>query len=129
MMAISDETKKIISDGIWASDPDERVLPSRVGVDRERGWTASYEQHITGRLPERKVWNQRFHEIDSALTDILTYGIPLWDAEVDYVPTEDAHCFVTSAAGKLWYTSTSTGPSYRNVTDPDGPLQSIWREY
>ena len=74
------------------------------------------------------MFNARDFEIDSGLIDIADSGVLSWDAEVDYVPADDAVCFVTTASG-LWLTRMSTGPSFGNVTDPQTAGQTVWRRF
>ena len=64
------------------------------------------------------MFNQRDHELDAGLIDVAAYGVPAWDAEVDYTPASDAACFATTATG-LHLTNTATGPATGNATDPD----------
>ena len=128
-MAISDAFKALISDGAWARSPSaEREEPQDVDLVREIGWPLSYEQVGTGREPERTVFNQLHYEITSALLDIAAYGVLPWDPGVDYVPTADAHCFVTTNS-RLWVTDQRNGPSFGNATNPDRTGQTIWQLY
>ena len=86
-------------------------------------WPVSYEQIGSGDEPERTVFNQREYEFTAALIDIAATGVPAWDVEVDYQPASDAACFVTTPTG-LWLTTTNTGPTYSNATDPDASGQA-----
>lgn len=128
-MPVVQALKDLIGDGAWAADtPDERQTPEDAGLTRAMGWPVSYEQRGSGKHPERRVFNQLHWEITSAILDIAHCGVPPHSLEVDYVPTDDAECFVTTTSG-LWRTRTATGPSYDNAVSPDTEGQTIWRRY
>ena len=129
-MALSDPYKALIADGVFASsDAAERLTPAEAGLDRAEGWPLPYEQIGSGKFPEREVFNNHFYEKTSGLLDIAKFGVPQWDAEVDYPVTADAKPFVTTASG-LWVSDVNTGPAYGNATDPDTPnQQTVWRLY
>ena len=126
---VSQAYKDLISAGAWARDDDAlKELPEDLGIDRADGYPVAYEQQGTGKHPELEGWNQRFYEIDSGCIDVALTGIPAWDADVDYTPTTDAHCFAVTATG-LHVTAVNTGPSFDNTTDPDAESQTVWRRY
>ena len=126
---VSQQYKDLISDGIWAEDVDaNRETPADLGLTREDGYPVAYEQIGSGSEPERTGWNQREYEFTSALIDFANGGVPAWDVEVDYTPASDAACFTTTATG-LHLTTTNTGPTYGNATDPDAIGQAVWRRY
>ena len=129
LMAISAAYKALIADGVWASSPTaDRAPPSDFGLQDIVGWPLPYEQRGAGKEPEREVFNELHHRVGSGLIDMARFGVPQWDAEVDYRPTADAHCFVTTRTG-LWVTDQPTGPAFGNATDPDQVGQDIWRQF
>ena len=126
---VSQGYKDILSDGAWAnSSSADKETPEDAGLTRGNGWPVSYEQIGSGDEPERTVFNQREYECTAALIDIAATGVPAWDVAVDYEPTVDAACFVTTSTG-LWLTTVNTGPSYSNATDPGASGQAVWRRY
>lgn len=128
-MAISQATKDLVADGVWArSAGAARAEPEDFGLDEAEGWPLPYEQVGSGKEPEREVFNELHHRISAGIIDTVHYGVPAWDAEVNYQPTADAHCFVTTASG-LHVTDQGTGPMFGNATDPDASGQTIWRRY
>ena len=126
-MALSAGTRSLAAAGVWAEDGD-RQSAEDADVDRAQGWDQRYEQIDSGRLPERAVWNGRDWEQESALFDILLAGVPAWDPDVDYQPTDEAHCFVTTATG-LHVSLRASGPGLGGPVDPDGDGQDAWRVY
>ena len=126
---VSDGYKDILSDGAWANGAGHnRELPEDEGMTRANGWPVAFEQIGSGLTPQRKVFNQRDYETDSALIDIAAMGVPAWDVEIDYIPATNTACFVTTDTG-LHLTFTNTGPSFSNATDPDASGQAVWRLY
>ena len=118
------QAKKILS-GVWASGDDaERESPEDAGIDREEGWGLPYEQPGSGALPEREVWNQRWRELDGAFAEEMRYGVPRWDAGVDY-----AQGAFANVDGVLRVALAPTGPATGNPTDPESPGQQVWRIY
>ena len=126
---VSQAYKDLLTGGVWASSAvADRADPEEVGLNRADGWPVAYEQQGSGSEPERTVFNELDHELDAGLVDVAAYGVPTWDAEVNYTPASDAACFATTTTG-LWLTFTATGPATGNATDPDAVGQTIWRRY
>ncbi len=127
-MTVSAASKALLGLGEWASDGTQRATPESFGLDRAKGWTVPYEQHDTGRNPERLLFNQRLGEITAALVNILTWGILPWDEDVDYQPPVGQCVFVVTGNG-IWRTETPNGPSLGGVVDPDTAGQTVWKAY
>ena len=128
-MAISDATKALIADGIWASsEAADRETPENLGIRRIDGWTVAYEQPGSGREPERTLFNEQGFEQESAIHDIVGFGVLAWDAGVDYVHDDTGHAFATTSTG-LWVSERASGPARGNATNPDTPGQTVWRRY
>ena len=131
-MPISDATKEILGEAVWAgSAQGERAEPADLGIDEAVGWGVAYEQPGTGKFPERVVFNELTYRATSAIRDIFATGVPAWDAAVDYRPDlveARAACFATTPTG-LWVTVINTGPSFGNATDPELSGQAVWRRY
>ena len=117
---IDAEAKKI---QLWAQDGD-RENPEDLGLDRDIGWPAAYEQIGSGRFPERTVFNQLFRELSGWADDLIRFGILPWDENVDY----NRFAFVV-AGGKLHVAQEATGPVHGNPTDPEEAGQTVWRVY
>ena len=109
-MPISDETAKILEGEVWASaagalkqDPGD-ATPA---VTRANGWTAPYSSTI---VPEQETFQGRFNELDSAVVDIFTAGVPFYDARIDYPAGA-----VTNEAGTLSRALRENGPNQANA--------------
>ena len=128
-MAVSQATKDLIADGIWASsDSAQRETFDELGIDRAIGYDAAYEQVGTGKFPERTGFNQMFHELTASFLDMFAYGIPAWDTDVDYLITTTTVPFVVTATG-LWLALVNSGPDLGNATNPETAGQTVWRRY
>ncbi len=126
-MAVSAGLKSLLSAGVWAASGDRRT-PAGEGLDRSVGWPESYEQPAAEEYPERAVFNQRLFEVGAAVVDIAARSVPAWDAAVDYQPTDDAHCFVTTRSG-LHVSLRASGPGEGGPVNPDSVGQDAWRVY
>ena len=121
--------KALLSAGVWARAASaDRTDPEDVGLDRATGWPLAYEQRGSGKRPEREVFNQRDHEIDSGLVDVANYGVLPWDGEVSYAHTAAAAVFVTTPTG-LHVSLRSSGPAHGGAVNPDTGGQTAWRRY
>lgn len=119
----------LIDDGPWASDANaQRESFADLGIDVADGYPVSYEQLRSGKVVERTGWNEYHHRLTAALGHIGQHGVAQWNANIDYVPTDTAACFVTTPTG-LWLTRVSTGPRFGNAVSPDVLGQSVWRRY
>ena len=124
---VSAGTKALVADGPWARTGNRRT-PEDAGIDRAEGWTEAYEQRGSGKLPEAAVTNQRRYEHEDAFIHVVARGVPAWSADLDYEPSADAHCFVTTSTG-LWVSSVASGPTNGGAVNPDAPGQTTWRRY
>ena len=62
----------------WARNAgtEDRDVPENLGLDRELGFTVSYEQ-IGGDAPERQVFNQLLFELTACIAHMRDNGLPL----------------------------------------------------
>ena len=126
---VSQPFRDLLAAGVWASSASAlKDPPEDHGLDRSHGWGIAHEQVGSEELPELEVFNQQHYEIGSALRDIAAQGVLAWDPDLDYVPTAEAHCFVTTVAG-LWVSGVPSGPGRGGAVDPETEAQTTWRRY
>ena len=130
-MPLSDGTKAIATNPAWASattkgsdptddriDPDDSSLtPPIVIAD---GWPDSFST-AGGNTPRRAVWNELEFRKDSAIKDIINYGILPWDTDVDTLEGG-----VKQVNGVVYRADVNNGPTYSNATDPTTSGQTVW---
>ena len=130
-MPLSDGTKQIATNPAWASattkgtgatddriDPDDSSLsPAIVVAD---GYPDSFSA-AAGDTPRRKVINELWYREDSAIKDVINFGILPWDTDVDTL--EDG---IKQVNGVLYRATIDNGPTYSNATDPTASGQTIW---
>ena len=114
------EARKLLTQA-WAGNGD-RMDPSDVGLDRDKGWPVAYEQPGTGFEPEREIWNQILYELSIWAREKMEYGGPIpYDPRVDYRRygrcTAGIHKYIALVAN---------GPARDNVTHPQAANNSIW---
>ena len=124
-MPLDAEGKKIHTEGVWASAGSaDRIDPDAVSLtptlSRTVGWPDSFSSDA-GDTPRRRVMNQRFREIDGAINDWFTMGIPLYDAEIDYVANQS----IAQVAGTPYRCIVDNGPS-STVVGPTDDAQTSW---
>ena len=116
------EAIKILS-GLWAEDGD-RIDPDDASLDvvvtRTVGWPDSFSE-AAGNQPPRRIWNQRFRELDGAASDAMRYGILPYDPAVDY-PVRG----LTAVGRGLYRAVEANGPTSSNVTHPTTGGQTAW---
>ena len=118
------EAKKLLGN-LWSSagdrtDPDDATLTPT--LTRTEGYPSGFSADM-GDTPRRRVMNQRFREWDGAAQGAMTYGIELWDDEVDYPQNA-----LTNSAGRIYRATVATGPDTSNATDPATSGQTVWTE-
>ena len=116
MSPVSEETLKILRGGIWASNPGAlKQDPSAADppVTRADGYPAAYSSTLN---PEQETIQGRWNEFDSAVTDIFTEGVPIYDDEIDY--PVDA---IANQTGALYRALVANGPSSTVVTPGTDP--------
>lgn len=111
------EAKKFLGD-LWAENGDRRT-PEEANITRARGWDINYELPGTGKYPERDVFNQLVRELQGAFQEHMLYGIPRWDAGVNYA----TNAFVQLNGVIYVATQAITAPG-----DEPG-TSSVWRRY
>ena len=118
-MPVSPETLKILTGGIWASNPGAlKQDPSAAdpAVTRADGYPAAYSSTLN---PEQETIQGRWNEFDSAVTDIFTEGVPIYDDEIDYPVNA-----ITNQTGVLYRALVANGPSSTVVTPGTDP--TVW---
>ena len=120
---MADEQAKKILTGRWAdtgdrTDPDDATL-SPV-LSRTTGWPAEFSA-TDGDTPRRRVFNQRFRELDGVAFDVMRYGVLPYDADIDYPQNA-----VTNESGNLYRALVDNGPASANATDPTASGQTVW---
>ena len=120
------EARKILG-SYWASAATaDREDPEDVGIDRDEGWTVSYEQRGSGDEPERTVFNQRGRELDAAFGEKAVEGVIPWDGDINY----PQHAFSKASDGTLVVALVANGPATGNATDPATDTdRAVWRPY
>ena len=99
-------------------DPDDASLtPPIVIAD---GYPASFST-AGGNTPRRKVVNELFYRVDSAILDIRNFGILPWDTDVDTLEGG-----VKQVSGTVYMALEDNGPTYSNAVSPTTSGQTVW---
>ena len=123
--------RKIAINPAWASattkgtaltddriDPDDPSLTPP--IDIADGYPASFSTS-GGNTPRRKVINELFYRGDSAIKDIINFGILPWDVDVDTLEGG-----TKQRDGVLYQALEDNGPTYSNAIDPTTSGQTVW---
>ena len=130
-MPLSEGTRQIAINPAWASattkgnaltddriDPDDSSLTPP--IDIADGYPASFSTS-GGNTPRRKVINELFYREDSAIKDIINFGVLPWDVDVDTLEGG-----TKQRAGALYQALEDNGPTYSNAIDPTTSGQTVW---
>ena len=99
-------------------DPDDASLtPPIVIAD---GYPASFST-AGGNTPRRKVINELFYRVDSAILDIRNFGILPWDTDVDTLEGG-----VKQISGVVYMALEDNGPTFSNAISPTASGQTVW---
>lgn len=105
-------------DGLWGDEGD-RADPESVGINRLRGWDVRYEQHGTGKFPERSVFNQMLRELTGLYRGKMTWGVLPWGSTIAY--PAGGMCVYD---GRRWYAEIDDLKG-----DVPGSAATHWREW
>ena len=122
-MTVDSEAKKILAGGRWAENGD-RIDPDSATIDptltRTIGWPSTFSAS-DGETPRRRVFNQRFRELDGFAYDVMRNGILAYDAEINYL--QNATVRVDDV---LYRALVANGPATNNVTNPTAAANTVW---